>query len=525
MSSRRWLILIVAAGALLRLFPIWFGLPYGLARPDEEVSTRVAARMLTGDFNPRFFHWPSFTFDLFAALYALAGVPRRVLTGNSGLTYAEQVLIGRAAVACAGTATLVVLFRLGRRVADETTGLIAAALLAVAVLHVRESHFAMTDVLMTFWVTASLSLLLRAVDESERPSALTWYTAAGLSGGLATSTKYNAAAVVAAMAAAQLLVFWRSPRAIVSPRAWLPSVVFSLALLAGFLSATPYALLDHGDFRLGLRQVSEHLSEGHGVHLGRGWIYHVKYSLPFGIGITAFAAAIAGIVPLARRYPRHGFVLGSFVVAVYSIIGSGYAVFFRYILPIVPILCLAAAVAVRRGAAWLASRAEVSHRATLAALLFLTVGPGLVSSAWLDALLARTDTRVIAGRWLVERLRPDDTLYDGGGIYVGLDLDRARFRQRYFDHASESFGTQEHTTPDWLVLHDSPLFLYAKNPFPVQELARRNYVLSYTVRATRGRARSAIYDHHDAFFMPMWGFWTVERPGPTIRIYRRKDLP
>nr|MBA2260238.1 hypothetical protein [Acidobacteriota bacterium] len=62
MSTRRWLVVIVGLGAILRLFPIWFGLPYMGARPDEEVATGIARRMLAaGDFNPHFFHWPSLT--------------------------------------------------------------------------------------------------------------------------------------------------------------------------------------------------------------------------------------------------------------------------------------------------------------------------------------------------------------------------------------------------------------------------------------------------------------------------------
>jgi hypothetical protein len=34
-----------------------------------------------------------------------------------------------------------------------------------------------------------------------------------------------------------------------------------------------------------------------------------------------------------------------------------------------------------------------------------------------------------------------------------------------------------------------------------------------------------MYDRQDAFFLPVSGFSTVVRPGPTVRIYRRRDLP
>ena len=65
-ATRRWLVLVLFAGALLRFVPIWFGLPYPLARPDEEVAIAHAVNALNGDLNPDFFHWPSLTFYVFA---------------------------------------------------------------------------------------------------------------------------------------------------------------------------------------------------------------------------------------------------------------------------------------------------------------------------------------------------------------------------------------------------------------------------------------------------------------------------
>lgn len=494
------------------------------ARPDEEVATGLARHIVTDDLNPHFFHWPSLTFYVFAALYKTGSLAARTLGPGTALTDTQHLLVCRVLVACAGTATLIVLFRIGRRVADETTGLIAAALLAVAVLHVRDSHFAMTDVLMTLLVTASLALLLRAVDQQHPRQALTWFATAGVAGGLAASTKYSAAAVVAAMAAAQALMFTRSSQTALNLRAWLPSGVFLVAFGIAFLAATPFALLDYGKFALDLHFDFTHLADGHGIRLARGWIYHATHSLPYGVGITVFAASIPGAVLLARDHPRHTLVLGSFFAALYLSIGSGYTVFFRYILPLVPIVCLAAAVAVRRAAVWLSLRVGVSHRVALIALMVVMAGPGLVNSLWLDALLARTDTRVLAGRWLEARLRPDDTLHDAGGQYASLDLSRAAFHPWYYDPDTASFGHPEGKTPDWLILCESPLFTYTRVPEGLRDLASREYVLTKTIRATRLQSRGGVYDLQDAFFLPVWGFWTVERPGPTIRIYRQKDL-
>ena len=505
MTTKRWLMLIVITGAALRFGPVWFGLPYLYARPDEEVATGIATKILTGDLNPRFFHWPSLTFYVFAGVYWLVEL-------GGALTDVEYVLVGRIVVACAGTATIVVLFRMARHVADDTTALIAAALLAVAMLHVRDSHFAMTDVLMTLFATSSLGLLLRALDEPDEHTALRWFAAAGLAGGLATSTKYNAAAVAAAMGAAQIVRLARDRRL----AALLPSIVYASLFVSAFVLSTPYSVLDFPRFKTDVIYDITHLSEGHAVNLGRGWIYHLRRSLPYGLGPTTFVAAVIGTIALVRKDPRLAFVLGTFAAALYATIGSGYTVFFRYILPLIPVACLAAAIGIRQP---FLARRHLSHL-----LLALTIGPGLVNSVWFDALLARRDSRVIAGEWLEQRLRPHHTLHDTGGKFTSLDLSRADFQQWDFDAKTLSFGDPERT-PDWLVLYQSPLFAYVRIPRELRSLAATRYRPVHTVRASSGGRRAAVYDLQDAFFMPLWGFWTVTRPGPTIHIYLRNDLP
>lgn len=538
---------IVLLGAALRLFPIWFGLPYMRARPDEEVAIGHAVAVLGGDLNPHFFHWPSLIFYVFAALFAAASWVRRALLLDPALTDVEMLVLGRSFVALAGTLTIVVLFGLARRIAGATTGVLAAGFLAAAILHVRDSHFAMTDVLMTLLVTASLALLLRALDTTLaaprldarlRPvgfggqaGAVWWFAAAGLVGGLAASTKYSAAAIVAGMGAAQLLCLAHSKTAVWRPQAWIPSAAFLVAFGCGFIVATPYALLDFERFAADFQFNFTHLSEGHAANLGRGWSYHLKRSLPYGVGVPVFIAAIVGFVPLVRDYPRQAFVMGAYAGAFYAWIGSGYATFFRYILPVVPIVCVSAAVAVRHAGLWLASRTGVSTGVCVALPAVFIGVPALVNSVWFDVLLAKTDTRVLAERWLIPRVRPEDSLHDAGSGYAQLDLSRIPAHVWYFDPATNSFGHPEGHTPDWLVIHESPLWTYARVPPELRRLAAEKYMLVQIVRGTKGRPKkqrlvgAAVYDLQDAFFLPISGFSTVERPGPTILIYRRGDTP
>lgn len=520
-----WLIAILVVGALLRFVPIWFGLPYLRARPDEETAVGIAARMLGGDLNPHFFHWPSLTFYAFTAVFRVASDVSRVASSDPALSPAALLVVGRGLVALAGTLTIAVLFGVAYRLAGALTGLLAALVLAVSMLHIRESHFAMTDVLMTLFATLSLALILRGLEERSTPDAerlaLRLFSAAGVAGGLAASTKYNAAAILAAMAAAQAVLLAGAPGSRWRVRSWMPSIAYAVSFGLGFLAATPYALLDWPAFAGDLWFDFTHLSRGHNINLGRGWLYHLRTSLPYGLGIPTFVAAAVGLFAMTRRHPRQAFVIWAFLIALYGVLGSGYTVFFRYMLPLVPMLCLAAAIGVREAASWVAARQGVREGVVLAVLTAAVAGPALVNAVWFDVLLGRTDTRVLAARWLAPRLSRDDSLHQAGGSYARLDLTRLRYHEWYFDAETESFGDPDGRTPDWLVFHESPLWTYAQVPPPLRTLARKKYALVYTVPATRRSRRSAaVYDLQDAFFMPIAGFYTIERPGPNIEIYK-----
>jgi hypothetical protein len=388
----------------------------------------------------------------------------------------------------------------------------------------------MTDVLATLLVTVSIGLLLRAYaaaaqTEVPRAEALRGFAAAGLACGLAASTKYSGAAVAAAMAAAQLNIALRSRHGPWRWRVWMPSAAFGLAAAIGFAAATPYALLDYRSFADGVAFDFTHLSGGHGVDLGVGWIYHLKRSLPVGLGVPTFLAAIAGAVSMARGHGRAALVVGAFCAAFYAAIASGYTVFFRYVLPLVPFLCLSAAVAVQDGARWLTRRTRFSHGVTVA-LIAAAIGlPALVSSTWFDVLLSRTDTRVLAGRWLAANVKPDESLFDAGGTYAQsslLGFSVHLWRLETFDDQTNTFKGAGGRIPDWLVLAESPLIYTTVAP-GLARLARDQYELVNRLRATLDSAKDAIYDPQDAFFLPVTGFSGVLRPGPTILIYRRRE--
>ena len=97
----------------------------------------------------------------------------RFLTGAIGgswhsldqVSAAHFYLWARALTAALGTATVFLLFQIGLRWGARHA-LLGAGLLAVLPMHVRESHFVLTDVPATFFVTLTLLLSLVAHEKA-----------------------------------------------------------------------------------------------------------------------------------------------------------------------------------------------------------------------------------------------------------------------------------------------------------------------------------------------------------------------
>jgi hypothetical protein len=193
-------------------------------------------------------------------------------------------------------------------------------------------------------------------------------------------------------------------------------------------------------------------------------------------------------------------------------------------MPLVPLVCLAAAMAVCWIAGLAAGTLRPAPRPAATFVVALALGlPSLINSTRLDAALAKTDSRVVAGQWLTAHVQAGDSLYDAGGTYAGALLTDVRghvWAVGAFDPASRSFKDAGGRIPDWLVLPRSPL-IYTTMPEELRQLARDRYEVATMVTASSG-PDPGVYDPQDAFFLPISRFDAILRPGPTLAIYRRR---
>jgi hypothetical protein len=402
--SRGWrtALAAIALGALaLRVSALDFGLP-AVYNPDEVAILSRALAFAKGDLNPHNFLYPTF---FFYALFVWIGtyfVLARITGSVASLNQFQQrffidpssvYLAGRTLGALCGAATTGVTAVLGRTLFDAPTGLVAAALLAVSPLAVVDGHYVKHDVAATLAVTIALWRMARCWPEGrardEVPTAA--LAGAAIACGVAWSIHYYCVFL-----AVPLMMTVVDARRSQGPKA----VAETLALAGGvavatFFALSPFLLVEPStawnDIVANRQIVVDRASD-------RGLLANLqRYAvLMVDLGATLPIAALSaiGTVALAVTDRRRTLFLLAFPLPFLLFIINTVPAS-RYLNPVLPIVMLMAAVAIRQIARLLAPR---RHVLMMAALTVLAGSTALVESVRAVGFLGQDDTRTLASR-------------------------------------------------------------------------------------------------------------------------------
>jgi 4-amino-4-deoxy-L-arabinose transferase-like glycosyltransferase len=396
--TSQWLPLtaVLAIAAAARLWFLTAGVPHAVGI-DEPLVVDHALRILrTGDWNPHIFNYPALVIYLNASVDIvrfLWGAVNGEWASLDGFTIGAVYGAGRFVAALIGVATVWLVYKVGIELGSRRVALLAAAQLAVRPMHVRESHFVLTDVPMAALVTLALWLTLRAC----RLSTIRAYTAAGAACGLAAAAKYTGGVVWVAVLVAWII----HERSSIDRGRKLAAAAGSAAV--AFLIAAPYTWLDLPSFLDGFASLFAQFA-GPSRAADPVWAIYAKHLwLDGAIGLTLGLPAVAFV--LVRRDQRRFWApVVAFGATYFYTLSTHSHVFGRYAVPLLPVLCLLSSAGAFELQA-LVSRlpqlaGSVARRAIIAvAAIVLIAGPAVASVRWLDQ-LKRADTRTMAADWL-----------------------------------------------------------------------------------------------------------------------------
>jgi hypothetical protein len=556
--SRRAGVLISLAGIvilalILRLWGIGFGLPYAY-HVDEPAYVSAALNLGAGIIgrqpNPTGFS--NILFGEYAGYFVLGRLGGRF---NSTAAFEQAyradpsifLLLARLTSAVLGLFTVLVVYWLGRELWGELAGLLASLFLALAFLHVRDSHYAVPDVAATCFVTLSVLLCVHALRHGRLRSLL----GAALVAGLAIATKWTAFPIAIPLAIALLSLGFRrsehSSRGLgFNPRA----LAATIPLLGGFLAGGFQLLVQPATFiEYALREARAGEAGGFGawqIDTVPGWVFYLK-TLNYGLGTVLLVLGLIGglgyLIHTLRQRDKTGVLILAFPLTYGLLMGTTRHYFARYALPLIPFILLlaaAASAAVLRGAAnalsaWIRTSKRGLRWGLLALGTLAAVGQPLAYSIQHDILLTQQDSRTLAKHWIEANIPQ--------GSKIAMDW---RTHGPPLSSPDSEVPGSERVYDVTLVggtgLADHSLEWYQEQGFDYLIASSFIYDI-HLVDTGRNAERRAFYasldqelqvvqvfgpssgDHDppfifDEIYGPAVSLWERERPGPVLKIYR-----
>jgi len=419
------LVLLLAAGS--RFYGFTWGRPYAL-HVDEAYVIHLVYRLgeqwaRERSLNPHASSYGALPLYLLLLAHQVASLVVARLGGRLGIDSAPLLYVGRLISATLGTATVGLIYELGKQVYGRAAGLLGATFLTLAVLAMRDSHFYTADTMLTFLVTLTVWLGVWVMRRRRWRNVLIY----GVGMGLAISTKIVAVLLIVPLLVAAAVSGERRSRNSLGTLAPLlmqamacMGAGLALALLV-WLLLNPYAVLDYGDY-FNFDQNDDLLVQSAVVWGTLRPLYTLQFAgtprylyvitnwLRWGLGLPLESLTLAGLVYAlfeAGRGVGGDWLVLAWLGPYFLVAGSWYAKFIRYALPLLPFLCLLGG----RLVADLYRKAKLPLARAAVVLLAVVV---LLSSlfytlAYLN-IYARPDTRLQALRWMQQHIPKGATI-------------------------------------------------------------------------------------------------------------------
>ena len=406
----------VAAAALfavalgLRMIGLTYGLP-DVYNPDEVAIMARALSFAKGTLNPHNFLYPTFYFYV---LFAVVGVYLGLVwaTGQvtsiaalQGLYFTNPTGIyvaGRLLSAVSGAAAVLVLRGLGARLFDARMGTAAAIFLAVAPLHVRDSHYVKHDVFATLLVVIAYVAMARlwTPQEGGRRGGKDLLLAA-IACGAAFSTHYYCIFLALPLAWSVIHAHRSAPLAAVVNAVLLAALISA----ATFFALSPFILAEPGrallDITANRQIVIDRAVEG-GAFAPALRYLEMLWTDAMSRVLMLLAAAGAAWM-LAVDWRRALFLL-SFPVPFFLFITNTFPAS-RYLNPLLPFVALFAAFALTRLIERVTTKPFV-----LWAMVVLVAVPPAAASLRTVTFMREADTRTLAREWVETHVPPASTV-------------------------------------------------------------------------------------------------------------------
>ena len=322
------------------------------AHPETEPGFPSIVTFFDADKSPLNPHW----FPLGSILIYLIVAIRFVVEPFTDMgSLMAMGYAGRSVMVLADVGTVFMAYVLGRRIWGRGVGLLASALVALAVVHIQHAHFYRPEPLLVFFLMGAFWAMLRMIERRGLRDSLLL----GLFVGLAVAPKVSVLPLLLPLTVAYGYQLFSGPDGGWLMPSWRQAVrVAGHAAAAGALAmgvfaiSMPYALMDFGAFidetswQANMARTAGTVPFTVQYIDSTPFFYELKQTTVWALGLPLGIVAWAGLLFTVWHALRGGssrggeLLLLAWVVPNFLMLGSFEVKFLRYIFPLMPFLIL-----------------------------------------------------------------------------------------------------------------------------------------------------------------------------------------
>lgn len=454
--------LIIVIGSLLRLYNLNWGAPYYFHPDERNIATAISQLTFPTNLNPHFFAYGSL--PIYTALGL--GLVQNALLSLTGATFvptvsfAQAILLLRSLSALFSLLCIPLLYLIGKKIHNRTTGLLAAFLSATSIGLIQYAHFGTFEM----WLTILSLLLFLSHLQLWKSQKVRYQLLQAVIFALLVATKISSLALLPLLFILPVL-FEKTPFSTKLLALIKQGLLVTFTTVLLYILTNPYSLLDSTSYLNSMTYESAVATGKLEVFYTGEFVktlpvlYHLLNIYPFLLNpliFVLFPPALGyGLSKGIRQKQPALLLLCTYTLLLFLSQTFLYVKWTRYLIPTLPFIYLLIAFLLTESLTHLRSR--ITRLSNYALLGLIGIISSLFALSFFITVYLRPDTRIEAARWAEEHLAGNTPI-----VSEMYDLGIIPFNERFpsitlynfYDLDNNSLEINEATLRSTLTQHD-----------------------------------------------------------------------
>lgn len=414
------LVLLLVIGVFFRFSNLNWGAPYYFHPDERNIASSITQLSFPNQMNPHFFAYGSFPLYTVYMMSILTNIVQGFFhtTPLFSVSFDQAIILGRFLSAFLSVSIILLIYLIGRKIRNKTTGLIAAFFTTTSIGFIQYAHFSTFEIWLAFFTTLLFYIFLFFLDHPTKKLVIIISIIFGILVGIKVSS-------LALLLPISLLFFYTALRkyqqfikVCLSLLLW--GFLFLCFSCSVFFTTNPFVLLSQTEFISSIQYESNVATGILPVFYTEEFTntipiyYQFRYVFLFLLGPLLLFFFFPGCIYIFSLLKDKKSAPFYFLLLFFFSIFFSQAFFFvkwtRYMIPVLPFIYLILAVTLSDLSRYLSLKKHIWKSINILFLTIICTVCFSYASIFVYSTYYQPDTRIVAMQWAKKHLHADTNI-------------------------------------------------------------------------------------------------------------------